>query len=137
MAGETDLGLMLRDLEIRRREGVYVYVHLAPGVTLPDAPLSALVTEVEGTTVVMRETDADVAGLDWSFRAAWLTLTVHSSLDAVGLTAAVSTALAVQDIPCNIIAGYHHDHLLVPEEHADAAMDILDNLAHRPEVIGG
>lgn len=136
MAGESDLGSLLKDLQIRRREGVYVYVNLSPGTALPDVPLSAVVTEVEGTTVVMRESDAELAGLEWIFRAAWLTLTVHSSLDAVGLTATVSTALAVAGIPCNIIAGFHHDHLLVPEEKADAAMDAVDVLSHRPEVVG-
>ena len=48
------------------------------------------------------------------FVAAWLSLRVHSALDAVGLTAAVSRALADAGIACNVLAGFHHDHLLVP-----------------------
>ena len=56
---------------------------------------------------------------------AWLTLDVHSSLDAVGLTAAVSRTLADHDIPCNVLAGYHHDHLLVPIDRADEATRLL------------
>jgi len=61
-------------------------------------------------------------------------LDVNSALDAVGLTAAVSSALAAHGIPCNVLAGYHHDHLLVPIERAELAIAILDALseAHRP-----
>lgn len=136
MSGETDLGRLLATLDVRRREGTYVFVHLAPGTPLPDLPLSALVTEVEGTTLVLRQADADEAGMAAEFPAAWLTLTVHSSLEAVGLTASVSAALAVDGIPCNIIAGFHHDHLLVPIDRADDAVASLKRLKERPEVSG-
>ncbi|MFD4182275.1 ACT domain-containing protein [Rhodococcus sp. NPDC058514] len=60
---------------------------------------------------------------------AWLTLRVHSALDAVGLTAAVSSRLAEVGISCNVIAGYHHDHLLVPVDDAAAAVEALTALA--------
>lgn len=136
MSGETDLGKLLSGLDVRQREGTYVWAHLAPGTPLPDLPLSALVTEVEGTTLVLRQLDADEAGLDYEFPAAWLTLTLHSSLEAVGLTASVSTALAVEGIPCNIIAGFHHDHLLVPQDRAEDAVAALTKLCERPEVSG-
>ena len=65
------------------------------------------------------------------FRAAWLTLTVHSALEAVGLTAAVATALAAAGIPANVLAGYFHDHVLVPEDRADDAIRALRALAVR------
>ncbi len=54
-----------------------------------------------------------------------ITLQVHSALDGVGLTAAVSTALAARGIPCNMVAAYHHDHAFVPEAQAEAALDAL------------
>jgi len=58
-----------------------------------------------------------------------ITLTVHSALDGVGLTAAVATALAQEGIACNMVAGAHHDHAFVPAEDAARALRILQNLA--------
>lgn len=133
MSGETDLGRLLRTLDVAQREGVYVFVDLPPGRPLPDAPVSAVITEMEGTTVVMRESDAEQAGLSGDFRSAWLTLTVHSSLEAIGLTASVATALAVDGIPANVIAGYRHDHILVPVERAADAMASIRAAAEPPE----
>ncbi|NOX29081.1 MAG: ACT domain-containing protein, partial [Actinobacteria bacterium] len=69
---------------------------------------------------------AERSGFDVPVRLAWLTLTVHSSLEAVGLTAAVSARLTDVDIPCNVIAGYHHDHLLVPVDRVDEAISALN-----------
>jgi uncharacterized protein len=63
------------------------------------------------------------------FRAAWLTLSVHSDLQAVGLTAAVAAALARAGVACNVIAAAHHDHLFVPLEAADAALVALNALS--------
>jgi len=54
---------------------------------------------------------------------------VHSSLEALGLTAAVSAALTEAHISCNVLAGFHHDHLLVPVADADRALEILHELA--------
>lgn len=123
---ERDLARMLATLHASRREGEYVYVSRAQ----PDATLAALahacIREAEGTSYVLAREDADAQGLDYAFVAAWLSLDVHSALEAVGLTAAFSTALARQGIACNVLAGYHHDHLLVP---ADRAGDALAALA--------
>jgi uncharacterized protein len=57
---------------------------------------------------------------------------VHSALDAVGLAAAISTALADAGLGCNVIAGLHHDHLLVPEDRASEAIQVLSGLSTRP-----
>jgi hypothetical protein len=56
---------------------------------------------------------------------AWLSLTVQSSLEAVGLTAAFAAMLGEIDIPCNVLAGYLHDHILVPVDRAQEAIDAL------------
>ena len=128
MAGETDLGAILRTLTVERREGTYVYATVPAGRSLPDVPLSAMVAEVEGTTIVVDRDVAVGAGVDFEYEAAWLTVTAHTSLEAVGLTASISTAFAMRDLPCNIIAGYHHDHLLVPlarVEDAVAAIELV------------
>lgn len=89
----------------------------------------AIIDEGASTTLVLRRPDADAAGLAYDFVAAWITLTVHSSLAAVGLTAAVSTALTAAGISCNVLAGFYHDHLLVPVERADDALAVLRGLA--------
>jgi hypothetical protein len=54
---------------------------------------------------------------------------VHSSLEAVGLTAAFATALSREGISCNVLAGHHHDHILVATADAERAMDVLHGLA--------
>ena len=84
--------------------------------------------------MVLRKEDADRLGLDYDYVAGWITLTVQSSLAAVGLTAAVSTALAEAGISCNVVAGYHHDHLLVPADRLDDALAALRRLAGNARV---
>jgi hypothetical protein len=85
--------------------------------------------ESEGTTIIVRKETADQLNLKYDFIAAWITLTIHSSLDAVGLTAAFSTALANEGISCNVVAGYFHDHLFVNSEDAENAMKILQTIS--------
>ena len=99
------------------------------GEAKPAADILASVHEPEGWSLVLRRDDADTAGLTYDYVAAWITLRVYSSLAAVGLTAAVSSALAEAGISCNVIAGHHHDHLLVPHHEADRALDILRGLS--------
>lgn len=122
----TDLQQMLATLEPQVREGEFVYV-LDPAGVVTDP--EALVREEEGTSLVVRREVADAAGLDYDFVAAWITLTVHSSLEAVGLTAAFSAALGEAGISCNVLAGLHHDHLLVPHDRRDDALAALRALA--------
>jgi hypothetical protein len=124
MAAERDLRRMLATLDATRTPGEYVFDVLAEGATAP-ADAIALMREAEGLTVV-RPLRAGEPRPD--FVAAWLTLTVHSDLAAVGLTAAFAGALAEDGIPCNVIAGYHHDHLFVPTARADEALAALARL---------
>jgi hypothetical protein len=126
VSGETDLGRIIESLRVQRRDGVFVYATIPPGHPLPDVPLSAMVSEVEGTTVVLNRDVAVGAGVEFEFEAAWLTIETHTSLAAVGVAATVSTALAMKSIPVNIIAGFHHDHLLVPADRADEAVAAID-----------
>ena len=67
--------------------------------------------------------------MPYSFVGAWITLNVHSALEAVGLTAAVSRALTEAGISCNVVAAYYHDHLFVPAEQGERALKILQDLA--------
>lgn len=110
------------------REGEYVYALWPDGKPL-GGHIAAAVREAEGLTVVLPRSEADAQGLHYDFVATWITLQVHSSLEAVGLTAAVSAALTEAKISCNVLAGFHHDHLLVPVADAERALEVLHELA--------
>ena len=125
--GLTDLAEILAGLAPERVPGVFVVAVLPEGRSVPAAAV-ATVREAEGLTVVLPEEEALRLGLAPLFRAAWLTLRVRSDLAAVGLTAAVSTALAGAGIACNMLAGACHDHLLVPEDRAEDALAVLGRL---------
>lgn len=127
MAGETDLATMLATLDVERRPGTFAFVS-GDHPSFAAAP-AAMIVEDEGATWVVPFEVAASAGVDADFEAAWLTLTVHSALEAVGLTAAFSRALGDAGIPCNVLAGFHHDHLLVPADRADDAIAALRSLA--------
>ena len=123
--GETDLDAMLASLAVERRPGVFTYIAVevpTPGLI---AAAHAVVKEGRLTTIVLPVASAERAGRPVTVRLAWLSLTVQSSLEAVGLTAAVSARLAALGIPCNVLAGYHHDHLLVPVDRVDDAIGAL------------
>lgn len=130
MSGETDLARLLRSLHVDARPGEYVFACLPPGPAPAWlARAEATVREREGLSCVLPREDADARALAYDFVATWLTITVHSALDAVGLTASVSKALADRGIPCNVIAGFHHDHLLVAADRRADALDALAGLA--------
>jgi hypothetical protein len=123
--GETDLAKMLATLAVERRPGVFTYAAVeAPGPDLL-AAADATVVEKNTTTLVMSIEAARRAGLAVDLEMAWLTLAVQSSLEAVGLTAAFSKALGERGISCNVLAGFYHDHILVPVGDVDAAIEAL------------
>lgn len=127
MVGETDLDEMLATLTVTRRDGTYVFVTVEEPPPLGDG-VDAVLTEAEGVTVVATVAAAERRGWTFDFEAAWLTLDVHSALEAVGLTAAFSAALGAAGIACNVLAGFHHDHLLVPADRAGEAIACLEAL---------
>jgi hypothetical protein len=127
VAAETDLARMLASLDVVQRSGRFVFV--TGDYPALRSHAHAIVTEDEGTTYVVTVEDARLVGAPVEFEAAWLTLSVWSSLEAVGLTAAVSRVLADAGVACNAIAGFHHDHLLVPFDRADDAVRILRSLS--------
>ena len=130
MAGETDLPTLLRTLRPTVRVGEYVYV-TRPTPEVVDA--QAMVVEDEGVTYVLARAEADRRGWVYDFVAGWITLQVHSSLAAVGLTAAVSAALTAAGISANVLAAHHHDHVLVPVDRVADALSALARLSASPE----
>jgi uncharacterized protein len=129
MHGERDLKRLLASLEPVQRAGRFVFAVVDDQASLKDLAPEATVREDEGLAVVLRHEQADRLGIAYDYVAAWITLRVHSALDAVGLTAAISTALADAGLSCNVIAGYHHDHLLVPADGAPEAITVLSDLS--------
>jgi len=125
---EKDLSTLLAATRPVTREGEYVFALWPDGKPLA-GQVAAAVREAEGLTVVLPRADADALELRYDFVAAWITLQVHSSLEAVGLTSAVSAALTEARISCNVLAGFHHDHLLVPVADAERALEVLHDLS--------
>ncbi len=128
--GETDLSAMLQSIRVTVRPDTYVVVSLPKNAQPPTvgADVGAVITEDEGITVIATLSRAAHEGWDHDFDASWLTLDVHSALEAVGLTAAFSRQLGRAGIPCNVIAGFYHDHILVPVDKTDAAVEVIEAL---------
>ncbi|MCX4685276.1 ACT domain-containing protein [Kitasatospora purpeofusca] len=130
MAGERDLATLLRDLRPVLNPGRYVYCTLPTKVPAGLRPV-VTVAEPEGVTVVVAQEEADALGLGYEYVAAWITLRIHSALEAVGLTAAVATRLAEEGLSCNVVAGHHHDHLFVAADDAERVLGALEKLSTR------
>jgi hypothetical protein len=127
----SDLAELLRTLRPLLNDGTFVFASLPHDADSSALEPLATFREHEGLTVVVDEERARLAGLRVLFRAAWITLTVHSDLQAVGLTAAVAEALTRANISCNMISAAQHDHLFVPVESANAAIEVLVALQRR------
>ena len=124
----SDLDELLRSMSPRLNEGVYVFAAVPKGTDLVSLDPIATFLEDEGISIVVEESHLVGTGSRVLFRAAWITLTVNSDLNSVGLTAAVAKVLADKGISCNVVAAASHDHLFVPVELAKEAISALDEL---------
>jgi hypothetical protein len=131
LAGETQLSALLSSMSPELHSGEYVFTSNPDAAVPAGAAPVVTVAEEEGLTMVLRKKDADRLGLGYDYVAGWITLRVHSALEAVGLTAAVSAALAREGVSCNVVAGFYHDHLFVPHDSAAQAVRLLEDLAQR------
>ncbi|GAB3818870.1 ACT domain-containing protein [Pontibacter rugosus] len=129
MHEETDLAFLIRSMKPELNAGEYAFCTVAEMNAVPLQEVVCFFREKEGYTLILEKARAESYHLAFNFVAAWITLTVHSALDAVGLTAAFSNALAAQDISCNVVAAYFHDHIFVPIQDAERAMMVLEDLA--------
>jgi uncharacterized protein len=125
MNGETDLQKLLKNLQPERNPGEYVFCQVDSYEKAAALNPLCLFQEREGVSVILPKQQADDIGLLYSSVCAWITLRVHSSLEAVGLTAAVSMVLTEEKISCNVVAAYSHDHLFIPIVDADRALRAL------------
>ncbi len=131
MAGETNLSQLLKGMTPKLHDGVYVFSTVQDVSKIDRRDTICEFKEAEGTTIVIEKQKADELHLSYEYIASWITLSIHSSLDAVGLTAKFSTELAEHDISCNVIAGYYHDHIFVDKKDADKAIKALIELSEK------
>jgi uncharacterized protein len=127
--GETNTEklLALMSPALQPEEYVFCSVKGKYGDFAELSPLASF-RETEGLTLIIDRKKAVLAELTFEsvFRA--ITLTIHSSLDAVGLTAAVASKLSEKGISANVVAAYYHDHIFVPTQKANSAMKALKEL---------
>lgn len=130
MSGEQDLNVLLRSMQPEMQDGVYVFCTVPYGEPVADdlRPL-ALFREKEGVTLIVRHEAAEQANLKYQCPSRMITLTIHSSLDAVGFMAAITMRLAQAGISVNPVSAFYHDHLFIPVACADKAMQILTAFA--------
>lgn len=123
---ETNLDKLIAGMSPTMAPDVYVFTtSQAP----PDIPAIMRFEEAEGITQIVTRASADAAGLDFEFPSRMITLNVHSSLEAVGFMAVIATRLAAEGMGVNPVAGFFHDHIFVPEDRAEDAMQVLAALA--------
>ncbi|MFD2917673.1 ACT domain-containing protein [Psychroserpens luteus] len=129
MSGEKNLDTLLKSMKPKHNLGEYVFCKTE---NLDQINLSQIIMtfkEEESITIIAKKEVADQLNLDYSFIASWITLTVHSSLEAVGLTAAFSNALSENGISCNVAAAYYHDHIFVDIKDTTKAMEVLNEFS--------
>ncbi|HDZ07000.1 hypothetical protein LCGC14_0051940 [marine sediment metagenome] len=129
MSGEKNLDALLKSMKPKHNVGEFVFCKTE---NLEQINLNQIIMsfkEEESITIIAEKAVADKLNLDYSFIASWITLTVHSSLEAVGLTAAFSKALSENGISCNVVAAYYHDHIFVDKKDTEKAMAILNEFS--------
>ena len=127
--GESDLNKLIKGLSPKLNDGEYVFTSIKNIELLNTSEVICTFKEKEGLTLVLERSRADELGLKYNFIASWITLEVHSSLNAVGLTSLFTTELANNEISCNVIAGYYHDHIFVSTKDSLKALEILNYLS--------
>tara|TARA_B110000259_G_C13711917_1_gene280776 strand:- start:48 stop:446 length:399 start_codon:yes stop_codon:yes gene_type:complete len=129
MEGEKDLQKLLKNMKPVLNPGEYVFAVVKNLDNILRTDTLFEFKEKEAITLVLEKNKADTLKLSYQFISSWITLKVHSSLEAVGLTAAFSTALTKHKISCNVVAGFYHDHIFVDTKDAKKAIEVLTNLS--------
>ena len=130
MSGEKDLQQLLKSMKPEHNSGDYVFCKVKDPSQINLNEIVMLFKEKEAVTLILKEETAVKLNLDYPVVMSWITLTVHSSLEAVGLTAAFSKALSENDISCNVVAAFYHDHIFVSKKDTAKAMEILNSFSN-------
>ena len=130
MSGEKDLQILLKSMKPEHKYGDYVFCKVENLEKIDLDSIEMFFKEKEAITLILKKETADLLQLEYSVLMAWITLTVHSSLEAVGLTAAFSKALSDHGISCNVVAAYYHDHIFVNEKDAKKTIEVLNSFSN-------
>ena len=125
MSGEKNLRKLIKEMKPVLNAGEYVFTSVTDIDTISRSETIFEFKEKEGITIILEKSKADELNLSYQFIASWVTLKIHSSLEAVGLTAAFSSELAKHNISCNVIAGYYHDHIFVDKKDGEETTKLL------------
>ncbi|HTY21693.1 MAG TPA: ACT domain-containing protein [Desulfomonilaceae bacterium] len=126
MNGETDLGRLLASMDPELANEEYVFISSKSGVAMVDEhSLWAMIREAEGVTYILEKDSARRSGYVSENVFRRITLRVHSSLEAVGFTAAISAELSRHGLSANFVSGFYHDHLFLPTHRAEEALEVL------------
>ena len=125
MSGEINLATLLKNMKPVLNTGEYVFCTVSNSGKIDINNVLGTFKEKEGTTLIISKEYADLLGLTYTSVMSWISLEIHSSLEAVGLTAAFSKLLAENNISCNVVAGYYHDHIFVLKKDAEKAIYLL------------
>ncbi|NPD85454.1 ACT domain-containing protein [Lentimicrobium sp. L6] len=129
MDAELDINYVLKNISPQLNEGVFVFCSVHNVKNIKEEYIMASIVEIEGRTIVLKKEIADSLKFPYSVSMNWITLSVNSSLELVGLSAIISKKFADQQISCNIIAGYYHDHIFVPIKNTVKALNLLRELS--------
>jgi hypothetical protein len=129
MSGAINLRTLIKEMEPKLNNGEYVFTTVSNVDTIPRSATLFEFKEVEGTTLVLKKATANCYNLSYQYVASWITLTVHSSLEAVGLTAVFSKVLANHNISCNVVAGFYHDHIFVDKKEGEKTVKVLTDFS--------
>ena len=126
-SGETNLAVILKNISPVLNKGQYVFC-TASEVPAGTESIGSF-REKEGGSFILEKSHADRHRFSYSSVMSWITLDIHTSIDGVGFTAAFSKALGDNNISCNVVAAFYHDHIFVPEKDAEKAIRVLKNLS--------
>lgn len=129
MSGEKDLQKLLKNMKPEHNSGDYVFCKIEKVENINLNEIEMLFKEKEAFTLILKKENAEKLNLEYSVVMSWITLSVHSSLEAIGLTAAFSNALSEHEISCNVVAAYYHDHIFIDKKDTVRAMEILSSFS--------
>ena len=129
MSGEKDLQKLLKNMKPEHNSGDYVFCKIEKVENINLNEIEMLFKEKEAFTLILKKENAEKLNLEYSVVMSWITLSVHSSLEAIGLTAAFSNALSEHEISCNVVAAYYNDNIFIDKKDTVKAMEILSSFS--------